>query len=780
MDTNTQLKREPTQPKTEREGLARKIVEHAMKLRRSGKFPSIAELIASARGKGESFGWEELYAFSVLQGQGAPLVVPPFIIRFLSAYVSDGRSRSVLDPWAGIGSLLMPLIQTAKLEKATGIIKSQNEYELARLMDETAKASWLLGAPGTLLDTLGDFDLVVSAPPFGLPAVTETFETKRGPVTVNDSETYVVALKAALHLAEGGEGIFLFPNNFFFKAGTATVREALSKVELFVNAIIALPAGTFYPHTSIESNLVFISRRETPDVFIGRLAREQDASELIKNLRRRIAGPVPELGRIIRSGQFVSWQNLVAAEEIEKLVQRGGLKPVALAEVTELITMGKRTDDGGFADLPNAVILPLIGTSPAVTSLSALQIKPQNCAQLVLRSDKVFAEFLAGFFNSSLGWKVRDRLLRGAIIPKTTKQGLMEATVYLAPIETQKEVVDVQREIRNLALRLGELQQDLWNRPTDARKVQKALTSLSQKESLESWLETLPFPLGSVLWRYQATNNVEHKNTHLVNFFEAAAQFLGTLMASAFHSNAQFFEAHKGDWFEAGKENPHSLTRSNFGDWVVRCHRLAKTTRQMLSTPKERELCLELFKTHDSAKIEAISSKAIYSILEKASKYRNDWKAHSGIVSAKEQTRRLTLLQEELTQLWAALGLAFEDWWLVRPGANEFTHGLYHFRAEKLAGSRQIFKQIDLATPEVMDSNELYFFDVTTRLPLQLLHFFRMMPAPETEEAACYFYNRLEKEGVRWVSYHFEGKAERFEPDPAILSLIREVEENNT
>ena len=456
MDTDPQSKRKPTQTKQERINLARQLWDRASELRRSGRFPSIEQLITSARGKGESIGWEELYAVSVLQGQGAALVVPPFITRFLSAYVGDGRSRSVLDPWAGIGSLLMPLIKPTKIEKATGIVKSQNEYELAKLIDEAARVGWLLGAPGTLLDTLGDFDLVVSAPPFGLPSVTETFETKSGPVTVNDSETYVVALKAALHLTEDGEGIFLFPNNFFFKIGTATVREALPKVGLFTNAIIALPADTFFPQTSIESNLVFISRRETPDVFISRLAPKQDPSEVLKNLKRRIAGPVPELGRIIPSGQFVSWRNLVTVEEIERLVQRGGLKPVALAEVTESITLGNRSEGGGFADLPNAVILPLIGTSPAVTNLSALQIKPQNCAQLVLRSDKVFAEFLAGFFNSSLGRKIRDRLLRGVFIAKITKQSLMEAIVYLPPIEVQKEVVDVQREIRGLTLRLGE------------------------------------------------------------------------------------------------------------------------------------------------------------------------------------------------------------------------------------------------------------------------------------------------------------------------------------
>jgi len=273
---------------------------------------------------------------------------------------------------------------------------------------------------------------------------------------------------------------------------------------------------------------------------------------------------------------------------------------------------------------------------------------------------------------------------------------------------------------------------------------------------------------------------VEHKNSHLLNFFEATAQFLGTLMASGFHSNAQFFEENKRNWFDSGKDNPHSLARSSFGDWVVRCQRLAKSIRQMLSSKTEdRELCLSMFKMSDSAKIEAISSKEVFSVLEKVGRYRNDWKGHSGIVSSKVQAQRLTLLQEELTRLWSALGMAFEDWWLIRPGANEFTRGVYRFRAGKLTGSRQIFKQIDIETPVVMDSNEIYFFDSTARLPLQLLHFFRMMPSPESEETACYFYNRLDKQGVRWVSYHFEGEAERVEPDAAIISLIQEVEEND-
>jgi hypothetical protein len=54
-----------------------------------------------------------------------------------------------------------------------------------------------------------------------------------------------------------------------------------------------------------------------------------------------------------------------------------------------------------------------------------------------------------------------------------------------------------------------------------------------------------------------------------------------------------------------------------------------------------------------------------------------------------------------------------------------------------------------------------------------------MMSVPESEEVACYFFNRVEKVNIRWVSYHFEGQAERIEPDTAVLKLIEEVEQNS-
>jgi len=54
-----------------------------------------------------------------------------------------------------------------------------------------------------------------------------------------------------------------------------------------------------------------------------------------------------------------------------------------------------------------------------------------------------------------------------------------------------------------------------------------------------------------------------------------------------------------------------------------------------------------------------------------------------------------------------------------------------------------------------------------------------MLATPGTEDIACYFCNRIDKNGVRWVSYHFEQAAERVLAD-AVVKIISDVEDEVT
>ena len=281
----------------------------------------------------------------------------------------------------------------------------------------------------------------------------------------------IVVLKAATHISETGEAIVVLPNTFFLSAQAASVRVALAKLGISIHAIITLAAGSFSPFTSIESNLVFITRRRTTEVFVGRLSPEQNSETLLENLKKHKSGAALELGRLVALEHYRGWHALAAQEEERRLAERSGLTSVPLSEIVASVNLADRRKDDteAFADLPNSVYLPLIGTSPAVSALSDLRIKPQNYAQLVVNPDKAYAEFLAESFNSALGRKTRDKLLGGVFIPKINKQNLLSASVYTLPLDGQKKAVDVQSGLRQLRLDVERLEAQLWRPPVRRR-----------------------------------------------------------------------------------------------------------------------------------------------------------------------------------------------------------------------------------------------------------------------------------------------------------------------
>jgi hypothetical protein len=734
-------------------------------------------LVVAAKERGIVFRWEDLHPLASRLGWMAEPVPPRYVVDFLVAYFAGRGMRRALDPWAGTGTLLTALVASKAVLSGVGIVRMDDELAVAEAIGGTLPIEWLLGDPERFLrDKAREFDVVASFPPFNLAPLVKEFDTPSGPIRVRDSASHLLVLGSCQLLKEGGEGVFILPDAFLWNKPGEGVLASLPRFGLYVNAVLALPSGVWAPWTTISSNIVVVGRHQPEHLFVGQLDPARDSEPLLANLREHRPGRVREFGKLVDPSKFRSWRELVADEEIEDLAARSGVHPVRLADVAEVVNLGDRSEDGGFKDYPNAVFLPLIGNSPAVTSLDDLRIKPQNCAQIVIRSEAAFADYVAGFFNTPLGRKLRERL-SGGFIPKITKRTLSDAILFLPPIEIQTKVVGVHRSIRELILQLEDNERALWSRPADAKKVGRAIASLNQKEAFESWIETLPFPLASILWRYHADAEPPLKNSHLLNCFEATAQFVACLMLSAFRSDRQFFHENKESWLDRDTLQSQAFRRSSFGDWVIFGERLAKFTRRMLSDKEQRALCLALYKTQRVDLIDALASKTLYAILKTVNTYRNDWKAHGGVESAKEQARRLALLESELARMREVFADSFSEWLLLRPDQSQYREGIFQYTATSLMGTRTIFRKVPVETSLPMEADKIYLLDMISHTPLEIVPFFRMMPGPRTEETACYFYNRIVRDGVRWVSYHFEQEAEVIRPDKALVELIQELEQ---
>ena len=122
---------------------------------------------------------------------------------------------------------------------------------------------------------------------------------------------------------------------------------------------------------------------------------------------------------------------------------------------------------------------------------------------------------------------------------------------------------------------------ELWSKPEDVTAISEKIGRVNREETFVDWLETLPFPLASILWRYHTTKRPKEQLEVLTKFFEALAEFLSATLLSA----AKMDEAL---WSEAQamlSQNREELEKSSFGAWV----NVAGATAKSLRTIYNRE-----------------------------------------------------------------------------------------------------------------------------------------------------------------------------------------------
>jgi serine/threonine protein kinase len=320
------------------------------------------------------------------------------------------------------------------------------------------------------------------------------------------------------------------------------------------------------------------------------------------------------------------------------------------------------------------------------------------------------------------------------------------------------------------------------DRPASADEVLTALksagASYAREEGFLPWVESLPFPLASILWAYYAELDPRIKIDYLLNFFEATAQFAASVQLSAYWSDQEFFDTHRTAWFGTDPDNPRpaDLATASFGMWVNLSQRLAKTTRRLLSSgAATAESCYALFAANDPDLIKALTSKKFFEILIPARDYRNAWAGHGGVPGQSELDRRLTVLEDLLALIRSLIGTAFETWILLKPGSATYTGGLFELTFTGLTGTNQTFRTQRQQVAEPLDSGRLYLLNAGSMKALQLVPLIRVIAGKKTGEDAVYFYNRRVPGAIRWVSYHSPAEPELILADQDVDDFLSDL-----
>jgi len=155
-----------------------------------------------------------------------------------------------------------------------------------------------------------------------------------------------------------------------------------------------------------------------------------------------------------------------------------------------------------------------------------------------------------------------------------------------------------------------------------------------------------------------------------------------------------------------------------------------------------------------------VFSKSVLAIIQEVSSRRNQWIGHGGIVGDKDALERHAVLKSELAKLREVFQRRWNSYELVQPRNCMFRRGIFENEVARLLGPRTPFEIVQRDTSIPLEAGALYLLSAFEARGLRLLPLVKVMPAPRTEQNACYFYNRVQKGGVRFVSYHFDKEAE--------------------
>lgn len=361
------------------------------------------------------------------------------------------------------------------------------------------------------------------------------------------------------------------------------------------------------------------------------------------------------------------------------------------------------------------------------------------------------------------------------IEPLRKKRGVDKCTFILHKdmLQVERQVIREQTEIAKPQSGFSELRTEPWSKPKDAA----AISAMSQKKAFVGWLETLPFPLASILWRYQTITRPKDQLEMLTKFFEALAEFLSTILLSA----AKTDEALWSEVRAMLSRYREQLEKSSFGVWVNVAAATAKCLRTIYNAEPSaggiREGRVEqMLATRHSEFIQALFSKKVISVLQEANAHRNAYTGHGGILTEQLAANLLQTLQASLAEVQSCYGNRWSSYHLILPTMETHWNGeRFNVTAQILKDSRTPFVTGVFSLVAPLKTGTLYFLDPTENHALELVPLIKMDSPPMSEATACYFYNRIQPDGVRYVSYHYAAEAERkYTPNEA-QAVLRDL-----
>ncbi|MFH0944334.1 MAG: hypothetical protein V2A76_03975, partial [Planctomycetota bacterium] len=155
--------------------------------------------------------------------------------------------------------------------------------------------------------------------------------------------------------------------------------------------------------------------------------------------------------------------------------------------------------------------------------------------------------------------------------------------------------------------------------------------------------------------------------------------------------------------------------------------------------------------------------------------WRNRNRGHGGAVGDAVLREQSELLEGRVKEYQAAVMGSWDSWPLIHAGESRYSNGIHHCSAKRVTGPRAPFQSVEVRLQDPAEYDQLHLYDQGSESALPLLPFVRMMASPSTAQNACYFFNRVEGEQVRYVSYHFSPEPNVVRTESAVQKALSDL-----
>ncbi|WP_327430493.1 hypothetical protein [Streptomyces sp. NBC_01236] len=282
--------------------------------------------------------------------------------------------------------------------------------------------------------------------------------------------------------------------------------------------------------------------------------------------------------------------------------------------------------------------------------------------------------------------------------------------------------------------------------------------------------------MASALWAYESKgdSNLHARHAQMFHFWDATIEFHAAVVLSALLQNRSGIEQELPALAEQFRKLGLSPERATLGVWHIVLQRLTKRYRTALTGTDidEQARVRSAFADAPPGFLDTLLSTDVTNLLGEVIHLRNTWSGHSGAAGEDSLKEQLGILTGHVHTLRNLIGAGWLDFPLIRAGGAWFRNGVFHHDVDLAMGPNTPFRQERIPSNLVLEEDGLYLLSREGGSALPLAPLVELQPAAFGSNSDCYFYNRLQTEGIRFVAYPEVAESEMLKEATPTASLV--------